>query len=154
MWINFKNTAISLFLGAFILSACQSKTDKIFHDSVRVDDPQKVLKEIQTEAKEKATETAGLDDWKTFRIASKAKLNEFDINIADLKLKMNIPGLKPDLMNEKKMLNLELKNQNLKTKLEAYVHCQSNFQACQTDFNRDLSELEKSIKVLLSHYSK
>ena len=135
-----------LFITVGLLSSCRSPEQQ-----KKAADAQVVIanNNLDTEimnANNLAEKAATAEELKTFKLESDLKIKNNEVRIAELKLKMNKPGVVPDKVYEKKIDSLELKNKNLKTRMGDYERSHSSWTKFKRDFNRDLDELGSKLK--------
>jgi len=76
------------------------------------------------------------------------------VGIAKLKLKMNKPGSALDEVYARRIDSLQLKNQNLKTRIGNYEKTHTDWGKFKSDFNRELNQLGKTLKSLTDEHIK
>lgn len=94
------------------------------------------------------------DEWQAFKTESKMKIDENDKSIAELKLKIRKPGDSYDALYEKKIGELEQKNNNLKIKMDNYEKNKTNWQVFKTEFKNDMYNLGQAFKGIVVHDKK
>ncbi|MBK7713328.1 MAG: hypothetical protein IPJ37_22145 [Bacteroidales bacterium] len=88
-----------------------------------------------------------VSDYQQLTKESNDKFKTNEKNIADLRSKIVINNSKDQAADQKKVSNLEQKNNDLKKELAEYkVEGQTKFSTFKTKFNRDLDELSKELK--------
>jgi hypothetical protein len=111
-----------------------------------VKEAKKDLKELNTEIKTDETERANAEERKAFREATELHINTNEARIAELRVKLKIPGKKLDRMYELKLEKLEQENRAMKVRLDRYEKNQTDWEVFKTEFNHDMVELDQSLK--------
>lgn len=140
--IIFTLALATMFMAGSILTSCQSsgQGDGNNHE--------KMHKTEKTDANSDMQKIASEDEWKTFKLESELKINNNEIKVKELTEKMSKPETTLDPLYAKKIENLEQKNKDLKTKLDAYETSQSDWEKFKREFNHDMDELGKAFKDL------
>lgn len=101
------------------------------------------------------TKTAATPEvWKTFSSESGLKVRENEIRITELNLEVNKPGERIDTLYKKKIAILELQNNDMKARLEAYEKIQSDWTTFRLEFNHDMFSVEEALKKLMADNNK
>jgi len=103
----------------------------------------------QEDAYEIEKNSVTAEEWNTFRSESELKIRENEIRITELNLKLNKPGGKSDTLYEKKVAILELQNDDIKSRLEAYEKIRSDWETFKHEFNHDMFAVEEELKDLM-----
>lgn len=120
-------------------TACQSTTPKEDAAKAKLEAGREDLKEAQTEA--------SAEEWEAFKKESEIKINNNNIRIAELRLKMTESGNNTlDIVYKKRILLLEQKNIDMKARIDAYEKSQSDWESFKREFNHDMDELGKALK--------
>jgi multidrug efflux pump subunit AcrB len=135
-----------LLLSGGLFTACMSSEQKKEAADAQVVIAQDNLSTVQKNANAAAEKAATAEELKTFKLESDLKIKNNEVRIAELKLKMNKPGVVPDEVYERKIDSFELKNKNLKTRMGDYERTHSDWTKFKQDFNRDLDELGTKLK--------
>lgn len=86
-------------------------------------------------------------DWEAFKIKTDSAINNNDVRIAALKSKMNKTGKAIDSSYQLKIDQLEVKNQQMKIKMDNYKNdANQNWDSFKAEFNHDLNELGDALK--------
>lgn len=128
----------ALMLGAG-LSACSTPAEK-------VEDAQEELAEAQqalAESQQKAVEEA---EWEEFKAASKARIADNDVKIAELKRKKAAPGNALDPAYEKQIETLELRSRAIQNRLDDYERYHSNWSTFKRELTHDMDELGEMLQ--------
>jgi len=136
----------TLFITATLLCSCMSSDQKKENARDRVENAQDNLQVAQSNENEVKQKAATADELKTFKLESELKIKTNEVSIAELKLKMNKPGTALNEVYARRIDSLEMKNQNLKTRIGNYEKTHTEWGKFKHDFNRDLEELGKSLK--------
>ncbi len=142
MKITIVTLALSTMLVAgTLLTSCKSPAQKEEAAQAKVDEAQQDLNAAQVKV-------ASQEEWATFKIESELKINDNEIRIAELKVKMKKPGKVFDALYQKRIDDLEKRNLDMRVRMETYEKSQSDWESFKTEFNHDMDELGKSLKDL------
>jgi len=136
------------FMAGTIFTSCQSSDHRDGDDNGMMNETQQDMNEMHNDVNSDMPKMASADEWKTFKLESELKINNNEISIKELTVKMNKPGTILDPLYAKKIANLEQKNKDLKIKLETYETNQSDWEKFKREFNHDMDELGKAFKDL------
>lgn len=144
----FFTLAITTFMAGTLLVGCQdtSKKEEAAKDNVEeardnLDD----AKEELSYARAAATE----EEWNEFKESTNATITQNEIRIAEMKTKMKKTGKSIDEAYTKQIEALELKNKNIKLKVQEYKNdTNSDWQSFKEEYNRDMDELGTAMKNL------
>jgi hypothetical protein len=96
-------------------------------------------------AKQAATE----EEWIAFKKSNDSIIRVNDLRIAALKLKIKNTGNNIDSTYQKKVYVMEVRNKNLKVKMDAYKNdINSDWQSFKREFKHDTDEIGKALKDL------
>ena len=144
----------SLFVLLVFLSGCVStdqKKEDAGNNSQVARDNQNIEQNNEKKDDEKvATEV----ELKTFRLESELKIKNNEVSIAKLRLQINKQGSSYDGVYARRIDSLQLKNQNLRTRMGNYEKTHTDWEKFKRDFNRDLNELGKTLNNLTSDHTK
>ena len=143
---NLLFTIAVLFLTGGLFIGCMSSEQKKDVANAQVVNAQNNLIKVQNNANVVAQNAATADELKTFRLESDLKIKNNEAKIAELKLKMNKPGIVPDEVYAQRIDSLEIKNTNLKKRMGDYERTHSDWTKFKHDFNRDLDALGNTLK--------
>lgn len=88
-------------------------------------------------------------EWEAFKVNTDSLINENDMRIAELKVKMNNTSKAADSTYKKKIAQLEKRNAAMKVKIQSYKDDSSqNWDSFKTEFNHDMNELGSALKDL------
>jgi hypothetical protein len=102
----------------------------------------------QEDANAAAQVAATPEEWITFRSESELKIRDNEIRITEINLKTKKPGEISDALYKNKIAILELQNNDMKAKLEAYEKIQSNWGAFKQQFNHDMNAIGEALQDL------
>jgi archaellum component FlaF (FlaF/FlaG flagellin family) len=144
-------TIITIFVWlGIVFTRCESPERRIEKAQQKVQDAHADLKLTQQKAHIAMQKSANMEDWKVFKAESIAKMQENDILIAGLNLKMKTSGKTLDGLYATKINQLEIKNQQMKDRIIAYEKTISNWETFKTDFKLEMNELGISLKDLVA----
>jgi len=136
------------FIAGTIFTNCQSPADKVDDAKANVKDAKQDLNEAQKDANAEAQKTAAAEEWRMFKADAEMKIKRNEDDIADLRAKMKSSGKKLSAAYAKSIDEIELKNKDIKSKLDGYDKNQSNWESFKREFNHDMDELGKAMKDL------
>lgn len=138
--------AITSLLTATILTGCQNSTKKEQVAQDKVVDAQADMKDA-TEELVVAKKEATAQQWKQFKAETNARIAENESRIAELKVKMNKTGNSIDAMYAKNIEELELKNKEIKVKVDTYKNdSNDDWESFKREYNHDMDQLNQSLK--------
>lgn len=145
---------VYLFLTVALLTSCmssdQKKEDARNRTQVALDN----LNSAQNNENKVDQKVATEEELKTFKLESDLKIKTNEVNIAKLKLQMNKSGSALDEVYARRIDSLQIKNQNLKTRMADYEKTHTDWGKFKSDFNRDLNQLGRSLNSLTEEHTK
>ena len=93
-------------------------------------------------------------EYNDFKIYALAEMDENDENIIKLREKINKPGKTLDEARERRIIDLEVKNTELKERLNNYEANTTDWQSFKTKFNADLKDMGETFSDIFSSDSK
>jgi len=145
---------IGLFLALALLGSCMSNDQKKEDARNKTQTALDNLNTAQNNENKLAQKVASEEELKTFKLESDLKIKSNEVSIAKLKLKMNKPGSALDEVYARRIDSLQLKNQNLKTRMGNYEKTHTDWGKFKSDFNRDLNQLGKTLNSLTDEHIK
>lgn len=143
----YKLAAITV-MTATLLLGCNTSTKK---QEDAIDDVADA-RENTEDAKEQlmvAKKDANANEWKKIKKETNTRITENKIRIAQLKVEMIKSGFSIDTAYAKKIEELELKNKNIKIKVDSYKNDTSDdWELFKREYNHDINELNRAIKEL------
>jgi hypothetical protein len=140
-------SAIIAFMSVSVLTSFGQETDK---KSEKARENLKEAKKDVVDAKKdlKVAQKDSVSDYQKFKRDSESKIRNNEKTIADLKVKHAKMTDKENVVYQKKVSDLELKNTTMKKKLADYKNDQSQdkWVTFKTEFKHDMDELGKSMK--------
>ena len=141
--------AVSIaFAAALAVTGCNSPSNRAEKARENVEESKEELREAKADAELQKQKAATAEEWKTFRTDSEVKIKENETRIAEIKAKMMKPGHALDSLYHRRINALEEKNNNLRTKVNAYEKNQSDWESFKREFNHDMDEMGKAFKDL------
>lgn len=137
--------AVTMVIGGLILSGCQTQARKIDYAVAKRAEATQDLKDGMKEVSEELKDALNVHDWLIFKKVSQFKIRNNDIRIAELKVKMQRRGMKPDPIYRKKLNGLENVNLEMKKKLAVYSENQYEWNSYKIEFNHDLDQLGQTL---------
>ena len=145
---------IGMFLALALLSSCMSNDQKKEDARNKTQTALENLNTAQNNENKVTQKVASEEEFKTFKLESELKIKNNEVGIAKLKLKMNKPGSALDEVYARRIDSLQLKNQNLKTRIGNYEKTHTDWGKFKSDFNRDINQLGKTLKSLTDEHIK
>ncbi len=125
--------AVAAFAVSSFLTSCQSNESK-------VEEAQEELKEAKAELNA---------EYPAFKTNAEVQIADNEKRIAELRVKLNKPGTSVfDDSRKKKIDELEVKNAELRIKLEAYEKENSDWETFKREFNHDMEGIADAFKDL------
>jgi len=137
--------AVTTVIGGLIFSGCHTQTRKIDYSIANGAESTQDLKKGMKEVSEELKNALNVQDWLIFKKVSEFKIRDNDIRIAELKVKMQRRGMKPDPIYRKKLNGLENVNLEMKKKLMVYSENQYEWNSYKNEFNHDLDQLGQTL---------
>lgn len=136
-------------LGTFAVG-CRSAAQK--NEAARLDviKANNDLEQAKIDVKEQKRVNA--EEWKAFKLNSQAQIKSNETLIAELKVKMNETGNKSDAYYQKRILNIETKNAELKQRMVDYENDPNrDWDTFKREFNRDMNAIGKAFSDLTTN---
>lgn len=141
---------ISVIIAFIAVSVSTSYGQEPDKKSVKARENLKEAKKDVVDAKKdlKEAKKDSISDYQKFKNEYEVKIKNNEKTIADLKVKHSKMDAKDQTAYEKKISELELKNTNLKKKLDNYKHEEEpvKWNAFKVEFKHDMDELGKALK--------
>jgi hypothetical protein len=137
-----------LLTAGTVFTGCNSTSDKTDRAMDDADDAQQKLDEARAEEELQQQRTVTPEEWEVFRMETELKIKENEIKIAGLKAKIMKPGEILDPLRQKRIEELEERNNELKAELRNYNRSNSDWETFKREFNHDMEELGKALKNL------
>jgi len=141
----FNYTIVLLMTGAAFIG-CQSASQKEQNASDQVIVAKENLESVENQTQTDAIQLAESEEWQAFKIASLEKIQNNEKVMADLRKKIKSSGKKADAAYDKKISELEVKNNNLKSRMTTYESDQTDWILFKTEFNKDMEGLGTALK--------
>ena len=151
---NYTLPLATVILATALFSACMSNDQKKEDARTRTEVAENNLTVARNNETKVAQTVASDEELKTFKLESELKIKNNEVSIAKLKLKMNKPGSALDEVYARRIDSLQLKNQNLKTRMGNYEKIHTDWGQFKSDFNRDLNEVVKTLNGLTDEHRK
>jgi len=137
--------AVTMVIGGLIFSACHTQSRKIDFAIANRAEANQDLKKGMKEVSQDLKNALNVQDWLIFKKVSEFKIRDNDIRIAELKVKMQRRGMKPDPIYRKKLNGLENVNLEMKKKLRVYSENQYEWNSYKNEFKHDLDQLGQTL---------
>lgn len=135
-------------IAASVLLSCKPETKEVKEAQEKVEvarDNVQMANDTLSIAKRAATK----QEWQAFKNSGDSIVRINDLRIAVLKLKIKNTGNKIDSDYQKNLYILEVRNKNLKAKMDAYKNGMSDdWQAFKREFKHDTDEMGQALKDL------
>ncbi|MGO4822280.1 MULTISPECIES: hypothetical protein [unclassified Flavobacterium] len=129
--------AFALLITGTTLVSCKQSSNEETVEVTKDDEGNTVMVNSTTKNKE----------WEEFKMKTDSAINKNEVRIGELKVKMKETGNSIDSTYQKKIDQLERKNQDMKMKLDNYkVDASENWESFKREFNHDMSELGDALK--------
>lgn len=140
--------AVTAFMIGAVLVSCQSSAKKEETAKDNLQKAQEDLDEVQYDAAMADQKKAAIaKEWQTLKNNTQATINENEIRIAELKVKIKKTGKDIDSLYAKKIDLLEQKNKDIKIRIETYKNDKnSDWESFKREYNHDMDELGKALK--------
>lgn len=149
-----KLKVVYLFLTVALLCSCMSTDQKKENARTRTQVALDNLNSAQNNENKVAQKAATEEELKTFKLESELKIKNNEVSIAKLKLQMNKSGSAINEVYARRIDSLQIKNQNLKTRMADYEKTHTDWGKFKNDFNRDLNQLGKTLNSLTDEHPK
>ncbi len=136
----------SMLIAGSVFTSCKSAAQKEDAAQAEMENAQQDLNDAQNEANAEVQKVATAEEWVAFKIEADAKIQNNEVRIAELTVKLNKPGKILDPVYKKRIETLEEQNRDLKVRLEVYEKNNSNWETFKREFNRDMDELGSALK--------
>lgn len=144
----------TVFVTIALLCGCMSSDQKKEDAQHPVQTARENLQAGQMNKDAVTQNTVTADELKTFKLESDLKIKNNEVSIAKLKLRMNNSGSTFDEVYARRIDSLEMKNQNMKTRMGNYDTSRNDWSKFRREFNRDLDELRITLKNLIIAHKK
>ena len=129
--------AFALLITGTTLVSCKQSSNEETVEVTKDDEGNTIMVNSTTKNKE----------WEEFKMKTDSAINKNEVRIGELKVKMKETGNSIDSTYQKKIDQLERKNQDMKMKLDNYkVDASENWESFKREFNHDMSELGDALK--------
>jgi uncharacterized protein YlxW (UPF0749 family) len=149
-----KLKVVYLFLTVALLASCMSSDQKKENARTRTQVALDNLNSAQNNENKVDQKVATEEELKTFKLESELKIKTNEVSIAKLKVQMNKSGSAINEVYARRIDSLQIKNQNLKTRIADYEKTHTDWGKFKSDFNRDLNQLGKTLNSLTDEHTK
>lgn len=140
------NLALTVVVAGTIFTSCDSAAKKEEAAKENVQDAKEELKDATKEANAEAVNTASAEEWKAFRDETDARISKNESYIAELRVRIKRPGKVLDPLYVKQIEDLQQRNQELRTRRDAYEAKQTDWGKFKTEYNHDMDGLGAALK--------
>jgi len=145
-----KKSIIILVAVAFVslsfLTGCETKEEKVANAQQNVADAKQDLADKKYDAKVERQEEA--IEWQKYKAESKAKIASNNEKIAELKIRMTKSGQMENVVLKERIISLEMKNTELRKRMETYDASTSDWASFKREFSKDMENLGQAIEDL------
>ncbi|SHG40485.1 hypothetical protein SAMN05444396_11132 [Flavobacterium segetis] len=140
------NLALVALISTTALMGCKDSTKQELDAREGVEDARADLDEAKAELSD-ARKAATEQEWKEFKESTNAAIAKNENRISDLKMQMKKSGKTMDAEYTKKIEELEVRNREIKDKVNAYKNSASDdWETFKEEYNRDMEDLGQSFK--------
>jgi len=136
----------SMLIAGSVFTSCKSPAQKEDAAQAEVQDAKQDLNEAQNDANAEAMKVATAEEWAAFKSDADLKIESNNVRIAELKVKMNKPGVILDPVYKQRIETLEQQNKDLRDRMDAYDKNHSDWETFKREFNHDMDELGQALK--------
>lgn len=137
---------LATVMAASSLSSCTSAEQKVENAENKVIDAKENLNEVKKDSIIVAQKQATAVEWKIFKNTAEVTITNNKIRINQFKEKLKSAGTATAAAYSKSIDDLELQNQNLKSKIENYEKSNVDWEIFKTEFNHDVNALGQALK--------
>lgn len=135
--------AATVFSAGLLFTSCNSTSKKIENAEDDVQDAKEAVIDAQSDLNQAIQDS--ITEFQQFRIEYQNQILANEKSIAALKISVAKASQANKVLFEKKLAELEARNNELKTKLAEYNEEETDkWQAFKTEFKRDMDELGKA----------
>lgn len=139
---------VTLVLAGTLFCSCLSSDQKKDVARAQVAAAKENLNQVKRNAAVIEQNAATEDELKKFRLESELRIKINEASITKLKMEMTNSTLEQNEVYARKVDSFELKNINMRTRLNNYERAHTDWAKFKRDFNRDLDELADKLKNL------
>jgi hypothetical protein len=143
---SFFTLVVATFLVGSLVISCKpnSANEQAAQENL---DSAKVAVTVAENDLDEAKRVATTAEWQAFKDSANLKIEENNIKIAELKLKIKKTGNDIDNAYQRNIDTIEKRNKNLKLKVNSYKNdIDSDWNSFKREFNHDMDELGQSLK--------
>ena len=145
-----KKTILSLALltmtAGTVLVGCKDASKEENEAKENVQEAKSDLDDAKVELSE-ARRAATEQEWKAFKDSTNTAISKNEIHIAEMKADLKKTGKTIDAEYQKKIDELEMKNKEIKSKLEMYKNdANSDWQSFKKEYRHDMDDLGESLR--------
>lgn len=130
------------FLAGLILTGCQSSEEKVQNARENVTEAKQDLNEEKADANAEQQKEANEAAYKSYKMEAETRMDANEAMIADIKTDIRKAGKKMDKVYEQQIDALEMKNKDLRQRLNGYnTNTQSDWNSFKREFDHDMNEL-------------
>lgn len=132
-------------IATLLAISCKSGEQKVADAENKVANAEQNLDQVKHDADSVAAKNAELD---AFKLESENKIRENELLITALKDKKKSTGKKVDAVFEKNIDSLELRNKNMKKRMDGFERGKSDWESFKREFSHDMNELGNALNDL------
>ena len=145
-----KKTILSLALltmtAGTVLVGCKDSSKEEKDAQENVQEAKEDLNDAKVELSD-ARRAATEQEWKAFKDSTNAAIDQNEIRIAKMKADLKNTGKTIDAEYQKKIMELEEKNKEIKSKLDMYKNdADSDWQSFKKEYRHDMDDLGELLK--------
>lgn len=129
-----------------VFTGCESSAQKEFEANEQKHKSSRRQEAMRNDTNQTVPEVVSDREWEAFRTNADKRLKDNEILLTNLRMKIRSTGKKSDMIFEKWINIFEQKNKFLKERIIVYPEVQGDWESFQSEFNKELDELYKSLK--------
>jgi len=129
-----------------VFTGCESSAQKEFEANEQMHKSSRRHEAMRNDTNQTVPEVVSDREWEAFRTNADKRLKDNEILLTNLRMKIRSTGKKSDMIFEKWINIFEQKNKFLKERIIVYPEVQGDWESFQSEFNKELDELYKSLK--------
>ncbi len=129
-----------------VFTGCESSAQKEFEANEQMHKSSRRQEAMRNDTNQTVPEVVSDREWEAFRTNADKRLKDNEILLTNLRMKIRSTGKKSDMIFEKWINIFEQKNKFLKERIIVYPEVQGDWESFQSEFNKELDELYKSLK--------
>lgn len=142
---------LMLTFSMFTIWGCRSAAEKNEAAKQNLKEAQADLKKAEANAAEIASQLQANEEWVEFKRAALAQIEENEMQIDILKIKMSKSGKTFDTLYAKRIERLEDDNASMRMRIISYEKSSSGWESFKAEFTRDMELIGKGLNDLANN---